>query len=110
MIVTNGIPRRPNNLDFINFEYDKQEKVQELSNLDLISTIPEGEAPNVAYRNNGVKFEDVSKKWGLDLKGTSNGIAYSDLDNDGDFDIVLNNLNAPLSLYENKIDKTQKKY
>ncbi|MEC8599253.1 MAG: FG-GAP-like repeat-containing protein [Bacteroidota bacterium] len=110
LIVTNGIPRRPNNLDFINFEYDKQEKVKELSNLDLISTIPEGEAPNVAYRNNGVKFEDVSKKWGLDLKGTSNGIAYSDLDNDGDFDIVLNNLNAPLSLYENKIDKTQKKY
>ena len=110
MIVTNGIPRRPNNLDFINFEFDKQEKGKELSNLELISLIPQGEVPNVAYRNNGLKFEDVSKEWGLDLKGTSNGIAYADFDNDGDLDIVINNLNASVSLYENQINKSKKKF
>lgn len=110
LIVTNGIPRRPNNLDFINFEFDKQEKGKELSNLELISLIPQGEVPNVAYRNNGLKFEDVSKEWGLDLKGTSNGIAYADFDNDGDLDIVINNLNAPVSLYENQINKSKKKF
>ena len=110
LIVTNGIPRRPNNLDFINFEYDKQEKSKELSYKDLISIIPNGEVPNVAYRNNGVKFDDKSKEWGLDLNGTSNGIAYGDLDNDGDLDLVINNLNAPVSVYENTLENDKKKY
>jgi hypothetical protein len=64
LIVTNGIPRRPNNLDFINFEYDKEEKSKELSQKDLISIIPPGEVTNVAYRNNGIKFDDKSKEWG----------------------------------------------
>ena len=104
LIVTNGIPRRPNNLDFINFEYDKEEKSKELSQNDLISLIPRGEVSNVAYRNNGIKFDDKSKEWGLDLEGTSNGIAYGDLDNDGDLDLVINNLNAPASVYENTLD------
>ena len=110
LIVTNGIPRRPNNLDFINFEYDKEEKSKELSQKDLISLIPRGEVPNVAYRNNGIKFDDKSKEWGLDLNGTSNGIAYSDLDNDGDLDLVINNLNAPASVYENTLDDDKKNY
>ena len=104
LIVTNGIPRRPNNLDFINFEYDKEGKSKESSFKDLISLIPRGEVPNVAYRNNGIKFDDKSKEWGLDLNGTSNGIAYGDLDNDGDLDLVINNLNAPASVYENTLD------
>ena len=104
LIVTNGIPRRPNNLDFINFEYDKEEKSKESSFKDLISLIPRGEVSNVAYRNNGIKFDDKSKEWGLDLEGTSNGIAYGDLDNDGDLDLVINNLNAPASVYENTLD------
>ena len=46
----------------------------------------------------------------MDLKGTSNGIAYADFDNDGDLDIVINNLNAPVSLYENQINKSKKKF
>ena len=110
LIVTNGTPRRPNNLDFINFDYDKEEKSKALSYIDLISIIPRGEVPNVAYRNNGVKFDDKSKEWGLDLNGTSNGIAYGDLDNDGDLDLVINNLNAPASVYENTLDYNKKNY
>jgi len=110
LIVTNGTPRRPNNLDFINFDYDKEEKSKELSYIDLISIIPRGEVPNVAYRNNGIKFDDKSKEWGLDLNGTSNGIAYGDLDNDGDLDLVINNLNAPASVYENTLDYNKKNY
>jgi len=110
LIVTNGIPHRPNNLDFINFEYDKQDKTKELSYSDIINSIPGGEVSNIAFKNNGFKFEDVSQKWGLDLNGTSNGIAYGDFDNDGDLDVVVNNLNAPASVYENTIDKRKKNY
>jgi hypothetical protein len=110
LIVTNGIPRRPNNLDFINFEYDKEGKSKESSFKDLISLIPPGEVSNVAFRNNGMKFDDISKEWGLDLNGTSNGIAYGDLDNDGDLDLVINNLNEPASVYENTLDQHKKNY
>ena len=110
LIITNGIPHRPNNLDFINFEYDKQEKSKELSFKDLTSIIPRGEVPNVAYRNNGIKFDDKSKEWGLDFNGTSNGVAYGDLDNDGDLDLVINNLNAPVSVYENILEKDKKNF
>ena len=110
LIVTNGIPRRPNNLDFINFEYDKEGKSKESSFKDLISLIPRGEVSNVAYRNNGIKFDDKSKEWGLDLNGTSNGIAYGDLDNDGDLDLIINNLNAPASVYENTLNSDKKNY
>ena len=110
LIVTNGIPHRPNDLDFINFEYDKQGKSEELSYEDLISIIPRGEVPNFAFKNNGIKFDDKSKEWGLDLNGISNGIAYGDLDNDGDLDLVINNLNAPASVYENTLFYKKKNY
>jgi len=110
LIVTNGIPHRPNDLDYINYIYDEQEKRKELSYLERIATIPKGEVANIAYRNNGLKFEDVSKEWGLDLKGSSNGISYGDLDNDGDLDLVINNLNAPVSVYENTLDHNKKNY
>jgi hypothetical protein len=63
--------------------------------------MPDGNVHNVAYRNNGKGFEDVSKRWGLDLNGYSNGTAYADLDNDGDLDLVLNNLNAEATIYKN---------
>ena len=65
--------------------------------------MPDGKVSNVVYSNNGVKFEDKSILWGLDLKGYSNGAAYADLDNDGDLDLVLNNLNDKASIYENTI-------
>lgn len=103
LFITNGIPRRPNDLDFINYTSNANQK--NLSSLDLIASIPQGSAPNVAFKNIGDKFENTSKEWGLDLEGFSNGVAYADLDNDGDLDIVVNNLNTVATLYENTISE-----
>ncbi len=67
--------------------------------LGLLPSVP---LSNYAYRNNGdLTFSKVSKEWGLDRETFSNGSAYADLDNDGDLDLIENNINAPASLYEN---------
>ncbi len=101
--VTNGIPRRPNDLDFIKFVSSKRQEADSMSQLNLIAMMPTGEVANRAFQNiQGYTFQDVSAKWGLDQKGVSNGSAYGDVDNDGDLDLVTNNLNAGASLYVNQ--------
>ena len=58
--------------------------------------------PNYAFKNkNGIEFEDVSKKWNFGKKGFSNGLSYADFDNDGDLDLVVNNLNEEPWIYKN---------
>ena len=60
--------------------------------------------PNVMYRNSGgLKFENKSAAWGMDQPLYSTSAAFSDLDNDGDLDLVLNNINDPASVYENTL-------
>ncbi len=101
IFITNGIVRRPNDLDYIN--YTSSEEVQKnASSLEMSAQMPNGEVPNFAFQNKkNLEFEDVSAAWGLNRKGYSMGTAYADLDNDGDLDLVVNNLNAPASIYQN---------
>lgn len=101
IFVSNGIWRRPNDLDYLKFTSTEQAASQ-VSNLPLAEQMPPGLVANVAFRNLGNRqFEEVAKAWGLDLVGASSGAAYADFDQDGDLDLVVNNLNAPASLYRN---------
>ena len=68
----------------------------------LIDIMPSKAIKNIAYKNNGeFNFTEFSDAWGFDLPTFSNGMSYGDLDNDGDLDIVINNVNMPALLYKN---------
>jgi ASPIC and UnbV./FG-GAP repeat. len=69
----------------------------------LIDAIPSVKLANYAFKNMGNnKFQNMSAQWGLGEPGFSNGAAYGDLDNDGDLDLVINNVNEPMSIYRNE--------
>ncbi|MGF1671018.1 MAG: VCBS repeat-containing protein [Balneolaceae bacterium] len=109
IFVTNGIYRRPNDLDYIRMIRDEQvqaslETITE-EDLSLIDAMPEVKIPNVAFKNNGdLTFTDKAEEWGLNQPGFSHGAAYADLNNDGTLDLIVNNVNQQAFIYRNKTE------
>lgn len=108
IFITNGIYKRPNDLDYINFlsnldiSNNANKKESEKISKRLIDKMPSNKISNIIFKNNGnFDFEKTSLASGFE-KSFSNGAAYSDLDNDGDVDLVVNNINQKASILENK--------
>ena len=108
LFVANGIYRRPNDLDYINYVGNDAmqaslEKGITEENLTLLNRMPQIPLPNYAYRNNGdLTFTNMAESWGLAQPGFSNGATYVDLNNSGTLDLVVNNINAPAGIYRNR--------
>jgi len=101
IIITNGFPKDVTDHDFISF---RMGSASVASKEFTLSQIPEVKLHNYAFKNNGdLTFNDVSEKWGFNTPCFSNGAAYADLDNDGDLDVIINNINDEASVYENKL-------
>ena len=101
LIVTNGFPKDITDHDFMVY---RLEAAPVTPQLETLRQIPEVKLHNYAFKNSGnCAFTDVSNDWGLTDITFSNGAAYADLDNDGDLDMVVNNINDAASLYENSM-------
>jgi hypothetical protein len=106
IVVTNGFPRDVTDHDFIAF---RRESSTIASEDFILSQIPQVKIHNYAFRNKGdVTFEDVTDGWGLTTPSFSNGSVYADLDNDGDMDMIVNNINDEAFVYENTINSKNK--
>jgi len=110
IFIPNGILKRPNDLDYIKYLSNTNFNAFENSKKDqlrkkLIEEIPTLKIPNLLIKNNGnLNFESVENA-SIGTPGYTTGAAYSDLDNDGDLDLIFNNINAPAQILENQISK-----
>jgi hypothetical protein len=109
ILFTTGFPKDVTDHDFIAF---RKQALRLVSKKEMLEEIPAVKIHNYIYKNNGqLKFTDESVNWGLEEPGFSNGAVYADLDNDGDLDVVINNINDPAMIYENRIpDGADKKF
>jgi enediyne biosynthesis protein E4 len=113
LFITNGFGKNVTDLDFVKFRTDmsaytntNDKKVQaDLQLSKALNDRPGIKSHPYLYRNNQDNtFNDMSKDWGFDESLYSNGAAYVDLDNDGDLDIVTNNIDAPSHIYKNTLN------
>lgn len=110
LFVSNGIARRPNNLDYAKYAADDSLRYAPETSVELdhraLEMMPEGKVHNYLFKGNAdLRFQDKSLDWGFEKAGLSNGAAYADFDNDGDLDLVTNNLNEPSAFYQNQSGK-----
>ena len=108
LFVANGYYRDYTNRDFLKYKgdyyFEMAKAKQEADTFKLVSTMTSTPLHNYMFRNNGdLTFSDKSDEWGFDALNFSSGSAFSDLDNDGDLDLIINNQNEFGSIYKNHV-------
>jgi hypothetical protein len=99
IIITNGYPKDVTDHDFISF---RTQATNLATKKTILDQIPQIKIHSFAYQNNrDLTFTDVSGDWGLMTPSFSNGAAYADLDNDGDLDMIVNNIDDEAHIYRN---------
>lgn len=131
LFISNGIYLRPNDLDYLNYIKRNESRLKSDGRADqgstaliekkllseIIAQMPSVPLSNYAFHSQGdLRFVNRAAEWGLGDPGFSSGAAYADFDNDGDMDLVVNNVNAPAAIYKNlyyiegKVSENESKY
>ncbi len=111
IFISNGFKRDLTNNDFAKFEAAKRietsrKKAEKISSLEVIGKFEENKLHNYIFRGNGnLTFSNETKAWGFDEPSITNGVAYADLDNDGDLDLVTNNMDDKAGVYRNNSEQ-----
>lgn len=110
LFISNGSRRDIHNNDFFNQfkkeSYFKKSKVHKKDDFKILEEMPSEALANYMFHNNkDFTFTNKSDDWGLSDKTFSNGAVYADFDNDGDLDLVVNNIDEEAGIYENTVDK-----
>lgn len=111
----NGYLRDFNNMDFMKYTASVYEAARnakaQVDYVKLIQNLPSTELANYVFKNeDGVRYTNVTEAWGFKSKTVTNGAAYADFDNDGDLDLVTNNLNGQASLFRNNQEKLSERH
>jgi len=106
LFITNGVLKRPNNLDFMkylsnSFKTKSKNKINDDWLIKSLKAMPSGKAPNQLFQGDSKTFTNQTGNWTDNTPTLSNGAAYADLDLDGDLDLITNNLNDYSAIYQN---------
>lgn len=102
IFVTNGFPRDVTDHDFGSYLASVSYLI---TPMELQEMIPQVKVPSFVFKNNGgLQFADFSESWGVKVPSFSNGAASADLDNDGDLDLVVNNIDDPAFVFKNTLN------
>lgn len=110
LFIGNGYRKDVTNLDFVLFGMGASPfgtpETRSKRLYEEVAKLPDVKLPNPVFRNSGsLIFEDKTEEWGTSLPTFTNGAVYVDLDNDGDLDLVTNNIDQEVIVYENTLDR-----
>lgn len=106
LMISNGLPKDMSDLDYITY---RNQAIGNTLPAEIIKLLPHVKINNYIFRNNGnITFTDKTKDWGWDISTYSAGMAYADLDGDGDIDVLINNTNMEATVLENTLNDDKK--